>query len=76
MGDETTYILRPGTHLIDSVDGIPSPSTIRRDLAIVYRQADLLRRLLKIAVTKERQLSPAALDELDRDAKRMGRDGQ
>ena len=56
----------------DAVDVIPPPSTIRRDLAVVYRRADLLRRLLRLAEQKQRRLSVAALDELSRDAERAG----
>jgi hypothetical protein len=54
----------------DAVDVIPPPTSIRRDLAVVYRRADLLRRLLRLAEQKQRQLSPAALAELDRVAPR------
>ena len=58
--------------LSDAVDVIPPPSTIRRDLAVVYRRADLLRRLLQLAEQKQRRLSVAALDELSRDAELAG----
>lgn len=53
-------------HVSDAVDVIPSPSLIRRDLAVVYRRADLLRRLLRLAEQKQRRLSPDALAELER----------
>ena len=57
---------------IDAVDVIPPPSTIRRDLAVTYRRADLLRRFLRLAEQKQQRLSVAALDELNRDAERAG----
>jgi hypothetical protein len=56
----------------DAVDVIPPPSSIRRDLAVTYRRADLLRRLLRLSEQKQRRLSSAALDELNRDAERAG----
>jgi hypothetical protein len=57
---------------IDAVDVIPPPPSVRRDLAVAYRGADLLRRLLRLSEQKQWQLSSAALHELNWDAERAG----
>ena len=58
-------------HLSNAADVIPPPSSIRRDLAVGYRHADLFRRRLRLAEQEHRRLSSAALIALDRDAKRV-----
>lgn len=52
----------------DAVEVIPPPATIRRDLAVAIRRADILRRLLRLSEQKQRRLSPDAIAELERTA--------
>ncbi len=51
----------------DALESLPSPAELRRALAQRVREADVLRRLLKV--------SEYAANELDDDLQRPGREG-
>jgi hypothetical protein len=47
-------------HLTTVLEAIPDPAAVRQRLAHALREVDLLRRLLRLAVRKERELKAEA----------------